>query len=315
MSARRCFASTEMCVIPEDDGKKYSVANLKKIVLDESAPIGQRTRCVFLLRQIGTEAAIDALAEVMSSPSVLLGHEVAFVLGQMRNPYIIPTLIKVLESTDYHPVVRHEAAEALGAIADPSVIDILAKYCDDPSVEVAHTCQIAVERVRFIKENPEWDNTYSSGYNTIDPAPPAEENDVAVLQQIMMDSNKSLFDRYRAMFKLRDINTEEAVLALATGFKDASPVLRHEIAYVFGMIQHPASIPSLTEVLGDTTEHCMVRHEAAEALGSLAEEAEEIFDTLRKFQDDSDRIVKESCDVALDIADYWMDADAFETAE
>jgi deoxyhypusine monooxygenase len=304
-----------MCVIPEDDGKKYKVESLKKVLLDEDAPIGHRTRIVFLLRQIGSHAAIDVLAEAMASKSVLLGHEVAFVLGQMRNPYIIPTLIKVLKDTSYHPVVRHEAAEALGAIGDVTVLDILKDHCDDPCVEVAHTCQIAVDRVQFIAEHPGWDDSYSSGYHTIDPAPPAEQDDVAQLEQMLMDTSLSLFQRYRAMFKLRDINTEAAVLALAKGFQDASPVLRHEIAYVFGMIQHPASAPSLEASLRDCAEHCMVRHEAAEALGSLAEQVPTVMDLLREFQADPDRVVKESCDVALDIADYWMDEDAFESAE
>jgi deoxyhypusine monooxygenase len=41
--------------------------------------------------------------------------------------------------------------------------------------------------------------------------------DVSVLKEILMNTGLSLFDRYRAMFALRDIGTEEAVLALATG--------------------------------------------------------------------------------------------------
>jgi deoxyhypusine monooxygenase len=299
----------------------FSVESLKAVLIDESAPIAKRTRAVFLLRQIGTEAAIDALAAALDSPSVLLGHEVAFVLGQMQNPYIMPTLIRVLQDESYHPVVRHEAAEALGALADPSNIALLESLCNDASVEVAHTCQIAVERVRFIAAHPDWDATYKSGYHCIDPAPPADEDDVATLQRDMMDTTKTLFQRYRAMFKLRDLNTEPAVLALATGFADASPVLRHEIAYVFGQIAHPASAPSLKTVIADLAEHSMVRHEAAEALGAIASECGgpedpavlDALAVLKQFQTDADRVVAESCDVALDIHDYWT-SDEVETA-
>ena len=43
----------------------------------------------------------------------------------------------------------------------------------------------------------------------------------------------------------------------------------------------------------------MVRHEAAEAIGSIA--AEDTRALLLRFRDDQDRIVAESCEVALDI--------------
>lgn len=48
--------------------------------------------------------------------------------------------------------MRHEAAEALGAIGDPSVINILKKFIYDNSVEVAQTCDLALKRIQW-KEN------------------------------------------------------------------------------------------------------------------------------------------------------------------
>lgn len=47
----------------------------------------------------------------------------------------------------------------------------------------------------------------------------------------------------------------------------------------------------------------MVRHEAAEALGSLGEE-EGVEDVLKRFLHDKERVVRESCIVALDMAEY-----------
>ena len=71
-----------------------------------------------------------------------------------------------------------------------------------------------------------------------------------------------------------------------------------------GQLAHPAAVLSLKAMLSNEGEHAMVRHEAAEALGSIA--TEEITPYLRGYQhSDKDRIVRESCDVALDIADYW----------
>ncbi len=63
-----------------------------------------------------------------------------------------------------------------------------------------------------------------------------------------MDVNLGLFERYKAMFSLRNLGTEEAVLQLARGFEDDSALFRHEIAYVFGQLQHVASVPSLIKV-------------------------------------------------------------------
>lgn len=47
----------------------------------------------------------------------------------------------------------------------------------------------------------------------------------------------------------------------------------------------------------------MVRHEAAEALGSLGEE-EGVEDVLKKFLDDPEQVVKDSIVVALDMAEF-----------
>lgn len=112
------------------------------------------------------------------------------------------------------------------------------------------------------------------------------------------------------MFALRDLASPPdlptavpAVEALASGFADLSALFRHEIAFVFGQLSHPASIPSLTKVLGDKSEEAMVRHEAAEALGSLGGE-EGVDDTLKEFLQDDVQVVRESVVVALDMAEW-----------
>lgn len=112
----------------------------------------------------------------------------------------------------------------------------------------------------------------------MDPAP-ADRNDLTIeaLRDRLLDTSLELFTRYRAMFSLRNRNTLEAVLALAEGFKDPNALFRHEVAYVMGQMQNPASVASLRKVLEDPDEHRMVRHEAAEALGAVGgEEVEAI---------------------------------------
>ena len=112
------------------------------------------------------------------------------------------------------------------------------------------------------------------------------------------------------MFALRDLSSPPdlptavpAIQALALGLKDPSALFRHEVAFVFGQLSHPASIPSLTETLSDTSEASMVRHEAAEALGSLGDE-EGVEAILRKFINDPEQVVRDSIIVALDMAEF-----------
>lgn len=135
------------------------------------------------------------------------------------------------------------------------------------------------------------------------------------LERTLLDTKVPLFQRYRAMFALRDLASPpdlptavRAIESLAKGFQDPSALFRHEIAFVFGQLSHPASIPSLTATLCDKAEAAMVRHEAAEALGSLGE-VEGVEDTLKKFVNDPEQVVRDSILVALDMAEYEKNGD------
>jgi len=107
--------------------------------------------------------------------------------------------------------------EALGAIGESSVIPLLEKYRKDPIPEVAETCELALNRLRWLESNSNAKNLQKNSYSTIDPAPPAKITDVKVLRDILLDESKSLFDRYRAMFSLRNLGTRESILALTEG--------------------------------------------------------------------------------------------------
>lgn len=138
----------------------------------------------------------------------------------------------------------------------------------------------------------------------------AHNHSIPELQEKLLDPRLPLFERYRAMFALRDLSSPPdlptavpAILALASGFKDSSALFRHEVAFVFGQLSHPASIPSLVATLSNSKEESMVRHEAAEALGSLGDE-EGVEDILRGFLDDPEQVVKDSVVVALDMAEF-----------
>ncbi len=102
-------------------------------------------RSVFALRNIGGKEAVEALCSGFSNASALLRHELAYVLGQMQDSRALPALNRRLEDLDEHVMVRHEAAEAMGAIGNRNSREILNRFLNDPSIEVAESCEVALD--------------------------------------------------------------------------------------------------------------------------------------------------------------------------
>ncbi|KIO21368.1 hypothetical protein M407DRAFT_245504 [Tulasnella calospora MUT 4182] len=324
-----------------------------------NTPLHDRFRALFTLKAVGDERAIQVIAKGFSDSSALLKHELAYVLGQINKPSAIPTLNAVLENMEEDPMVRHEAAEALGAISQADSLPTLRKYLDDPERAVRETCEIAIakiewdttpegqaERVRREAEKAEAEeNGTIRQFTSIDPAPPSAEkppssgllrgtasnqqvSSVADLRSQLLDTSIPLFQRYRAMFALRNLGTPEAIDALADGFSDDSALFKHEIAFVFGQLSHPHAIPSLVRVLQNPNEAEMVRHEAAEALGGIAEAESgqdidvyidgkkvDVVEVLKEWmtRPDAPLVVKQSCQVAIDMWEY-ENSDQFQYA-
>lgn len=84
--------------------------------------------------------------------------------------------------------------------------------------------------------------------------------------------------------------------------KAGSALFRHEVAFVLGQLQEEISVPFLREALENAEENEMVRHECAEALGSIAHpDCQKI---LNNYLNDKKRVVRESCIIALDMCEY-----------
>jgi len=191
--------------------------------------------------------------------------------------------------------------------------------------EVRQTCEVAIGRLEWL-ETAEGKAAKTrvgdrSGFTSIDPAPPASEEDqeelqgntpkmelkIAKLQETLTDQSLPLFPRYRAMFRLRNLVNSHpslAIPALASGFDDPSALFRHEIAFVFGQLAHPDSVPYLIPVARSEKEHAMVRHEAVEALGSVGGDVEGVEGYLKEMAGSGERVVRESAVVALDMVEF-----------
>lgn len=279
---------------------------LGDVLVNQAIPMKQRNRALFTLKNLGGSDAIRNIARALEDPSALLKHECAYCLGQMQDESAISYLINTLSNQTENPMVRHEAGEALGAIGKSTteVISSLTKFSTDQLPEVAETCQLALGRLEWLEAQRQKaeENLSSNPYESVDPAPPAALKSVSELRENLLDESQSLFERYRAMFALRNVNSDEAVLALCDGLKCTSALFRHEIAYVLGQIQSPISVKALRVNLEDEAENNMVRHECAETLGSIG--TKECVEILSKYLKDSEPVVRESCEVALDITDY-----------
>ncbi|CAI9300675.1 unnamed protein product [Lactuca saligna] len=297
------------------DGNSFEVAPeteafLCERLLDQTQPISERFRVLFSLRNLRGPAPRNALILATKDSSNLLAHEAAFALGQMQDADAIPALKVVLNDLSLHPIVRHEAAEALGAIGLESNIPLLRDSLDsDPAEEVRETCELALARIQELK-NVGDTHTHQSPFLSVDPAAPASCSSVHDLREVILDEEKGMYERYSALFGLRNHGGEEAVAAIVESLNSKSALLRHEVAYVLGQLQNKYASDALSRVLKDVNEHPMVRHEAAEALGSIADE--ECVSLLEEFSKDPEPIVSQSCEVALSMLEFERSGKSFE---
>jgi len=137
-------------VDPAPPSNERSVLDLRRILCDEEKKMFQRMRALFALRNIGGKDSVDALAAAYESRSALLKHEIAYVMGQMQDSHAVPHLIQRLEDKDEDVMVRHEAAEALGAIGDRTALDVLERFVDDEEVVVAESCEVALDLLEWV---------------------------------------------------------------------------------------------------------------------------------------------------------------------
>ena len=321
---------------------------------DDSALL--KHELAYCLGQIADLRAVPKLERVVQDKSqdVMVRHEAAEALGAISSLGSLPLLKQYEKAEGEDSSVRETCELAIRKIEwDHSEegkkareLDALAKKkaAEAPGNGAAHQSFAPIDPAPALltakaSQSSGQAKAAASSLSSLDP----EDYDIPSLQSQLTNGSLPLFDRYRAMFSLRNAihacsraaekasasqsssagplhqKAEQAVLALAAGLNksEKSALFRHEICFVFGELCHKASIPAMLDVLNDNEEHEMVRHEAAEALGGIAEEAEEeqeaqkdaesgelksVMQALTKWANDmqAPRVVRESCVVALD---------------
>lgn len=322
---------------------RINAADYARDLLSAEAPLDERIRALYRLKEAARcgdpeslsaaamrrrEAADILILAIDTTSSVLLQNELIYNIGQFGCTAALDALMRVAGDRERYGVVsRHEAIEAMGAIGDGAALPFLNALVrermgdgasegrerprDDPIVESA---VLAVQRIEeavssareSLKPPPH------CPFVSVDPAPAFPEeafeakDRIAKLSEILRDASVSLWDRYRAMFSLRNIGTARAVDALCEALRGdrTSSLFRHEVAFVLGQLESPHAQRALADSLRDETEHPMVRHEAAEAIGAIAEDA--TWPLLEEYSRHREPIVRDSCVVALDMHRYWQ---------
>ena len=288
-----------------------AIRELQACLLSPTEPIAKRIRSVFHLRSHGTAEAAAVLELAIRDPSALLKHEICYALGQMRLSASVPFLISVVEDAGQETIVRHEAAEALGAIGEEQGRAVLQKYVGQSDRELSETCYLALKRLDWLRSG---ETAPISQFSVaVDPAPAfAESRSLEDLAALYNNPSADLFDRYRALFSLRDLCTQESldILAQGLGKPDFSPLFKHEIAFVLGELSERAvsTASYLEAAVTDQSNHCMVRHEASEALAEVRQ-SPQTATFLMPYLQDTAQVVRESCEVALDILQYWTSSE------
>ena len=137
-------------VDPAPPSEDSNVSSLRQTLCNENEKMFQRMRALFALRNMGGHDSVEALTAAFASDSALLKHEIAYVLGQMQDPHAVPSLIDRLSDLSEDVMVRHEAAEALGAIGDMVAMDTLRKFQDDSEIVVAESCEVAIDLLNYV---------------------------------------------------------------------------------------------------------------------------------------------------------------------
>ncbi|AEE80361.1 ARM repeat superfamily protein [Arabidopsis thaliana] len=126
-----------------------SIHSMRESLLEETEEDYYRRLALFALRNHGGEDAINVIIESLGVESSMIRIEAAFVLGQLESKTAIASLSKILRDVKEHPMVRVEAAKALGFIADEKSREVLQELSGDLDPIIAKGCDSSLSILEF----------------------------------------------------------------------------------------------------------------------------------------------------------------------
>jgi HEAT repeat protein len=105
-----------------------------------------------------------------------------------------------------------------------------------------------------------------------------DEIAIEKLSSMLIDTSLPLKLRFRILFTLKNLDSQgqqrseknpKVVEAISQAFKDTSALLKHECAYCLGQMGNQYAIQKLIQILNDSNEDPMVRHEAGLKIEAL----------------------------------------------
>jgi HEAT repeat protein len=121
-------------------------------VLDSRPSIVLRIHAVCMLADMKNETAVPLLASaLLKDSSPLVRHEAAFAMGQLEFKSAVPALIEAM-GNDESVLVRHESAVALGSIGDERAREELIARLGDADEDVRLSAECALADLDFLKK-------------------------------------------------------------------------------------------------------------------------------------------------------------------
>ncbi|KAK9908081.1 hypothetical protein WJX75_002559 [Coccomyxa subellipsoidea] len=239
----------------EHEAPEEVIQALRQKVLDASTSLPAKYRALFALRNLKGPSAEAALICALQDDSALFRHEVAYCLGQRQDPAAIATLRSILVDDQEHPMVRHEAGEALGAIGTPECFNLLRDFSGDPCLEL---------RSLLLDEDAPIFKRYTALFALRNKG---GREEVAALEDSLR--SRSALLKHEVAYVLGQVQDRAAIDALEQVLGDASEnaMVRHEAAEALGSIADRRCVKLLEDFSSDPEP--IVAHSCIVALDML----------------------------------------------
>ncbi|SOV24080.1 deoxyhypusine hydroxylase [Plasmodium sp. DRC-Itaito] len=256
---------------------------LKYLVNIKNDYIEKQMRALYECREVYKDD-IDEVINILTyalknNDSILLRHEIAYVIGQISNEKCNNILINLLNDENENIMVRHEAAEGLAAIGSESNIPIIKKHLNDINVEVRETCELAlsslieknkyttcscINKIQPYKNNILSDNTYNNNINSNSYSQDDDTNDIYF-------HSKKKFNTIDPVVCISDSNNKKNVYDLIRDLnnKELALKIRYEALFLLRDMETDIALNALGEALINDKSSAIFRHELAFVLGQV----------------------------------------------